>query len=307
MVAAAAGSTPTAFSHSTAFRDSARTSVRIRCPRVSSAVIIDVAVPYRLDLRNAGAEALDRLVELGALDVESSRDRGIAALMPDGVTPDQVASALGAHEISSSPAMGRDADSVWVLSPRPLRVGKLRIVPAQDMPEPGALRLIDSPIFGTGLHPTTAMCLEALDEVVAVVRPEAMLDVGTGSGVLALAALMLGVTRATAIDIDDAALHLAGDNARLNHLEGRLQLARCGPDAIAGTWPLVLANILAAPLIEMAPALVRRIGHFGQLVVSGIPRSVEPDVAHAYRRLGMRRVSMKSREGWVALVLQASW
>jgi ribosomal protein L11 methyltransferase len=268
---------------------------------------LNAAVPYRLDLRNAGDEALDRLVELGALDVESSRDRGIAALMPDGVTPDQVASALGAHEISSSPAMGRDADSVWVLSPRPLRVGRLRIVPAQDAPEPGALRLIDSPVFGTGLHPTTAMCLGALDEAVAIVRPEAMLDVGTGSGVLALAALMLGVTRATAIDIDDAALHLAGENARLNRLDGRLRLARCGPDAIAGTWPLVVANILAAPLIEMAPALVRRIGHHGQLVVSGIPRSVEADVEHAYRHLGMRRVSMKSREGWVALVLQASW
>ena len=264
-------------------------------------------MPYRLDLRNVGDEALDRLVALGALDVESSRERSIAALMPDGVTPDQVASALGLRDVSASPAMGRDADSVWVLSPRPIRVGSLRIIPSQIAAEPGALRLIDTPVFGTGLHPTTAMCLEALDEAIPIVRPRGVLDVGTGSGVLALAALMLGAPRAMAIDIDEEALRVAEENARLNGLGERLQLARGGPDSIKGRWPLILANILAAPLIEMAPALVRRIGHLGQLVISGIPRSVEPDVEHAYRHLGMRRVSMKSREGWVALVLQASW
>ena len=76
---------------------------------------------------------------------------------------------------------------------------------------------------------------------------------------------------------------------------------------MTGTWPLVLANVLPAPLIEMAPALVRRVGHHGQLVLSGIPSSVERDVDQAYCRLGMRRVRAKSRAGWVALGLRASW
>jgi ribosomal protein L11 methyltransferase len=76
---------------------------------------------------------------------------------------------------------------------------------------------------------------------------------------------------------------------------------------VSGNWPLVFANILAAPLIEMAPALVRRVGHRGVLVLSGIPRSVEQDVVQAYRYLGMRLNEVKSREGWIALVLQASW
>ena len=76
---------------------------------------------------------------------------------------------------------------------------------------------------------------------------------------------------------------------------------------VTGTWPLVLANVLAAPLIEMAPALVRRVGHHGRLVLSGIPASVERNVDESYRRLGMRRVGGKSRAGWVAIVLQASW
>jgi len=173
--------------------------------------------------------------------------------------------------------------------------------------EPDAIRLVDASAFGTGLHPTTALCLEALDEEVELLRPDVVLDVGTGSGVLALGALMLGVRRAVAIDIDDEALRVARENARLNGLLMRLELRRGGPETVTGTWPLVVANILAAPLIEMAPALVRRVAHHGRLVLSGIPASVEHDVNQAYCHLGMRRVDVKRRAGWVAVVLQASW
>jgi len=263
-------------------------------------------MPYRVDLRRAGDDHLDRLVELGALDIESSGP-GLAALMPDSVAPDQVASVLGIDGIALSPAVGRDNESVWVLTPRPVRVGSLRIVPAGFEREPGDLTLIDSAAFGTGSHPTTAMCLEALGEIVGTARFDRALDVGTGSGVLALAALILGVSRAEAIDIDDAALRAAADNARLNGLDARLHLARGGPETLTGTWPLVLANILAAPLIDMAPALVRRVAHHGLLVLSGIASSVASEVAHAYIHHGMHRIDTKSRDGWIALVFRASW
>ena len=181
--------------------------------------------------------------------------------MPDRVTLEQVSRALGSTTIPVSPAVARDAGSVWILRPRAIRARRIRIVPAHVETEPGAVRLMDPRAFGTGLHPTTALCLEALDAALQFVAPEAMLDVGTGSGILALAALTLGVPRALAIDIDDDALQVAAENARINRLGDRLQLARGGPEGITGTWPLVLANVLAAPLIEMAPALVRRVGH----------------------------------------------
>ena len=264
-------------------------------------------MPYRIDLSGAGDEVLDRLVELGALDVERAGERGIAALMPDSVAPERVARALGAADVSVSPAAGRDADSVWILSPRPVRVGRLRIAPARAAPEPGVLTLIDGPAFGTGLHPTTALCLEALEDALRIAVPEAVLDVGTGSGVLALGALMLGVPRATAVDVDQAALRVAAENARANGMAARVQFAHGGPDAVTGTWPLVLANVLAAALIEMAPVLVQRVGHQGRLVLSGIHASLEHDVSGAYRRLGMRAVDVRTRAGWLALVLQASW
>jgi ribosomal protein L11 methyltransferase len=273
-------------------------SVGVRC-----------SVPYRVDLCSAGGDAFDRLVELGAIDAELSSEGGISALMPDSVAPDQLGAVLGVEvgEISISTAVGRDAGSIWVLSPRPIHIGRLRIVPAHLEAEPGALRLIDDTAFGTGLHATTALCLEALDEAVQAGAPDGVLDVGTGSGVLALAALMMGVPRARGIDIEDEALRVAAENARINALDHRLELTRGGPEAVTGTWPLVLANVLPGPLIEMAPALVQRVGHYGQLVLSGIPSSVEHDVDQAYRRLGMRRVRVNARAGWVALVLQASW
>ena len=264
-------------------------------------------MPYRIDLHHPGDDALDRLVELGALDVELLRDGTLAALLPDSVTPDDASNALGVQDLQVSAATGRDADSVWILNPRPVRIGRLHIVPAHGEMQPGTLRLTDAPAFGTGLHPTTALCLEALDEALQIVRPESVLDVGTGSGVLALAALTLGVPRGLAIDIDDQAVRVAAGNARINGLSDRLQLARGGPETITGTWPLVLANVLAAPLIEMAPALVRRVAHHGHLVLSGIPSSVEHDVDQAYRHLGMRQVRARSRAGWVALEMRATW
>ena len=266
-------------------------------------------MPYRIDIRCSGDtnKEFDRLVDLGALDVESSASHSLSALMPDSITPEHLASALGIDDIVVSPAVGRDSGSVWVLTLRPIRIGSLRIVPVALDREPGDLTLIDSPAFGTGWHPTTAMCLEALNDIVPTERHESALDVGTGSGVLALAALMLGVSRVLAIDTDEAALGVAVNNARLNRLDARVQFALGGPETLTGTWPLVVANILAAPLIEMAPALVRCVGHHGQLLLSGVAHSMASEVAHAYVHLGMRRVDTSLRDGWATLLLQASW
>ncbi|HZI80421.1 MAG TPA: 50S ribosomal protein L11 methyltransferase [Vicinamibacterales bacterium] len=252
-------------------------------------------MPYRVDVRTAAMDTADRLIDLGALDVEPTPGAGVAALMPDRVTPAEVMAALGTGELAVSPAVPRDAGSVWVLSARPIRIGSHE------------LRLVDAGAFGTGLHPTTALCLDALEDAIGATPPDHVLDVGTGSGVLALAALVLGVPRATGIDVDEDAIRVAAENARLNGLDRRLRLTRGGPESITGTWPLVLANVLAAPLIEMAPALVRRVGRRGRLVLSGIPAGVAADVDQAYRRLGMQGVRTASRGGWTALVLHATW
>jgi precorrin-6B methylase 2 len=268
---------------------------------------IGTLVPYRIDLPAAGNHLLDRLIELGALDVESSSGHDTAAVMPDSVTPEQVASALGIDDIAVSPAVGRDDGSIWVLSPAAVDIGSVRIVPSDFGAEHGNLKLIESTAFGTGLHPTTALCLHALNQIVPISSPSAMLDVGTGSGILALAALTLGVPEVRAVDVDDQALRVARANAQLNGFESRLRLSQGGPETVTGVWPLVVANILAAPLIEMAPALVRLVAHHGQLVLSGVADAMELDVARAYVHLGMHRIEVMRRGGWIALTLRASW
>ncbi|MGC4083389.1 MAG: 50S ribosomal protein L11 methyltransferase [Vicinamibacterales bacterium] len=197
--------------------------------------------------------------------------------------------------------------AVWILRPRPVQVGTITIVPADAPSSPGVLRMHDSGAFGTGLHPTTALCVEAIENAIDVVQPDRLLDVGIGSGVLALSALLKGTPQATGLDIVENVLRVAAENAALNGLEDRLTLIHGGPDAVAGTWPLVVANVLAAPLIDMAPTLVRRIGHTGRLVLSGIPEAMDADVTRTYTRLGMRHVMSDARAGWSVVVLDTTW
>src|SRR4051812_13365490 len=112
-------------------------------------------MPYRIDISSPPHDALDQLVQLGALDIEPVGD-GLAAIIPDSVTPDAVAMVLGVASVTVSPAVARDNGSVWLVSPRVVRAGSLLIAPPVIAAPPGALRLTDSTAFGSGNHPTTA-------------------------------------------------------------------------------------------------------------------------------------------------------
>lgn len=264
-------------------------------------------MPYRIDIRGGGDDALDRLVALGALDVASTPE-GIAAILPDSVTPARLAEALGVDDVARSPVAARDDGSIWRLDTFAVRIGSLRIATSDAGTDADTLQLTDSGAFGTGLHPTTAMCLEAMQEIVALDMPDAMLDVGSGSGVLALAALKLGVARAIGVDTDADAVSAAQVHARLNRLDDRAQFVHGTVDVVTGPFALSVANVLAAPLVEMAPQLVRRVRHGGgQLVLSGIAMSTADEVERGYRHLGMQPVRRAARGGWVALVLRAGW
>ena len=269
-------------------------------------IALPCSLPYRIDIASPPPDALDLLIQLGALDVDPIPG-GLAAILPDAVTADTVAHTFGFESVTISPAVSHDDQSVWLLSPRSLRIGRTLIVPPEIDAPPGALRLIDSTAFGTGHHPTTALCIEALEAILAGNPIPSILDVGTGSGILALIALNMGVPRAVGLDVDAAALEAAAENARLNHLAHRLQLVHGAAGSVTGCWPLVVANVLAAPLIEMAPLLAQRVASRGQLLLSGIPLSVESQVRRAYEHLGMKHVDSTQRDGWVMLDVRASW
>lgn len=271
-----------------------------------SAVALLFEMPYRIDIPCPPSDAVDLLVELGALDIESLNG-GIAAIMPDGVTHETITTALRLSRVSVSDAIARDDNSVWMLSPRAVRIGNILITSHEGVTASEALRLTDSDAFGTGHHPTTALCVEALEEILTSARVDSVLDVGTGSGILALAALLMGVPQATGVDTDADALRVAAENARLNNLQDRLRLVCGGPGAVDGTWPLVVANVLTDPLIEMAPMLVQRVRTHGRLILSGIHSSLESEVRRTYRHLGMRHIGSKTRGGWTMLLAGASW
>ncbi|ODS58161.1 MAG: hypothetical protein ABS36_04565 [Acidobacteria bacterium SCN 69-37] len=262
-------------------------------------------MPYRVDIPHAPAHALDRLIDLGALDVDIIEGTA-AAILPDTAPLADVLARLdlSVDDVRVSAARARDDGSIWTLGPRPVRVGRWQIVPAHARPGTDVLRLIDGPAFGTGLHATTALCLETLDDELSAWPPVRVLDVGTGSGILALAALRAGVPHATAIDIDADALQVTRENAVLNDVDARLHLVRGEPSSLDGQWPLVLANVLAAPLVAMAPALAACVARRGRLVLSGIRTSLAADVLQAYRHVGAHLVNERTRDGWTALTLR---
>ena len=162
-----------------------------------------------------------------------------------------------------------------------------------------ALHLDPGLAFGTGTHPTTRLCLKWLYETRQAdpQRDLDMLDFGCGSGILAIAALRLGARRAAGIDIDPLALMAAADNARRNGVSARLHLAAALAPA-DGPYDLVVANILAGPLIAQAAALERATAAGGRLALSGILPDQVPAVVQAFPGFTL---APREDEGWVLL------
>jgi len=163
--------------------------------------------------------------------------------------------------------------------------------------------------FGTGHHGTTAGCLEMLDLVVRREKPRNALDLGTGSAVLAIAVAKLAHIPVLATDIDPVAVRVAAANARLNHVKALVEtvtapgfhhpiFSRRAP------FDLIVANILARPLMRLAPEMARHITLGGSLVLSGILDRQRDAVISAYVGQAFRHVRTLHREGWVTIHLK---
>jgi ribosomal protein L11 methyltransferase len=165
---------------------------------------------------------------------------------------------------------GRDWEREWLKDFGPMRFGKrLWVCPGESGAPAGAtvVRLDPGLAFGTGTHPTTAMCLEWLDG--RDLADRTLLDYGCGSGILAIAALKLGCRSAAAMDIDPQALTATRRNARRNGVERRLAVVY-GDSGINGRFDVVVANILAGPLVDLAESVITRLSSGGELALSGI-------------------------------------
>lgn len=172
----------------------------------------------------------------------------------------------------------------------------------KQRPDELVLELEPGRAFGTGLHATTSLVARTLDREAARLAGATVLDVGTGSGILALVAIALGAGRVVAIDNDADVVGVVRENAERNGMEGRVEASDTDVAAITATFPVVLANIEARVLIPLAPAIAARVAKGGLLVLSGILAGQEDDVRAAYPELTLRATE---REGeWVSLSLE---
>jgi ribosomal protein L11 methyltransferase len=196
----------------------------------------------------------------------------------------------------------------WKRHFRPQRIGRVLIVPSWAAHEPGpddvAVTLDPGMAFGTGLHPTTRACLELLQLVRPM--PGRVLDVGTGSGVLALAALRLGARSAVGYDTDRQAADAARANARRNGVADRFEL-RLGslPEAANVRFPLVLANLVAAVLVELAPRLAAHLEPGGTLLAGGIIAGRDDEVGQAFDATRLSVSDVRADGDWVTLRVEA--
>lgn len=170
-------------------------------------------------------------------------------------------------------------------------------------PAPGdvLIQLDPGMAFGTGLHPTTQMCLVALERLI---RPGAeVLDLGTGSGILAIAAAKLGAGRVLAVDNDPVAVKTAQGNVVTNGVQGIVNLVRGSLTEVSGSYDLVVVNILARVIVEMVQeGLAARVCPGGVLIAAGILADQEPEVIAALEQEGLVLTERQWRDDWVCLV-----
>jgi ribosomal protein L11 methyltransferase len=197
----------------------------------------------------------------------------------------------------------------WKDNFRPLHATPGLVIkpPWEDYPErKGEIVIEIDPgmAFGTGAHPTTRMCLGTLEEFIpSFPFKPTILDVGTGSGILALAARKLGAGKTLAIDIDSTAVECARKNAAANQVIEEIDFRVCSPDSLRRKFDIVVANLLPQELLMLAPALSRRVNIRGRLIISGILRGQKGEITAAFIDRGLKVAGSRESEGWVCLVL----
>jgi ribosomal protein L11 methyltransferase len=275
-------------------------------------VLIDVA-------EGQADEASALLFELGAAGVEQRDATTLARGAPGAVT--LVASFEHDHEARAAcgelspewrPRVEEVVGDAWrdewkkYFEPFVVCPGVVVRPPWREhSPEPGERVVVLEPgrAFGTGLHETTSLVAEVLART--PLAGATVLDVGCGSGILALVALALGAASGRAIDVDPDAVAVARENAERNAMSDRLGADETPVEQVAGTFDVVLANIEAKTLVELAPAIFARVAPGGMLVLSGIlapdvaPAQL-PDIERAYAALREPEVVRKGE--WIAFV-----
>ncbi|PWJ89908.1 [LSU ribosomal protein L11P]-lysine N-methyltransferase [Mesorhizobium loti] len=257
---------------------------------------------------------------IAVLEVDEDKDIHEVSLYADGdieMVETRLKDILAG--LSLSKPIEREAlpDIDWVAHSleelKPVRAGRFFVHGAHDRRKRHsgelAIEIEAGLAFGTGHHGTTAGCLEMLEKVVRRERPRNALDLGTGSAVLAIAVAKLAHIPVLATDIDPVAVRVAAANARLNHVRALVETVTAPGfhHPIFGKrapFDLIVANILARPLMRLAPQMAGHIALGGSIVLSGILERQRDAVIAAYVGQNFRHVRTLHREGWVTIHLK---
>ena len=214
---------------------------------------------------------------------------------------------FGTLETAKRIVDGDDWIEVWRKHYRPMKIGDIVVCPEwidYEAKEGEKVVKIDSNMaFGTGEHETTSMCIEFLS---TYVKPSfSVIDVGTGSGILGISAILLGASKAVMTDIDEVAVKTAVHNAILNKVENScvvtLDDLLSGQDAVGD---IVVANITADILTVLAPSMKKHVKEGTKLILSGILKEKAELVINTYSKLGYKVINLKNKGEWVALVME---
>ncbi|MER8476184.1 50S ribosomal protein L11 methyltransferase [Mesorhizobium sp. M1163] len=267
-----------------------------------------------------GAAFDDEGLPVAVLEVDEDRDIHEVSLYADD-NVDAVEARLRdiLAGLSLSKSIEREAlpDIDWVARSleglKPVRAGRFFVHGAHDRRKRHsgelAIEIEAGLAFGTGHHGTTAGCLEMLEQVIEREHPRNALDLGTGSAVLAIAVAKLAHIPVLATDIDPVAVKVAAANARLNHVKALIETV-AAPGfhhpifAARAPFDLIIANILARPLMRLAPQMAGHIARGGSIVLSGILERQRDAVIAAYVGQKFRHVRTLHREGWVTIHLK---
>lgn len=283
---------------------------------------ISITVPP--EIGDAVAEALDGHADVisafeadgptswivqGFATVPPARERIVAAVAVIAAAAGVATPDVAIEDLSDVDWLGANRDSF-----PPLEYGRFRVRGSHLPRTPngaGIDVMIDAArAFGSGTHATTEGCLRALEDLARSSRPRRLLDMGTGSGILAIAAAKLwpGLS-ILGVDVDSVSVHTATENARLNGVAPTVRMIvsdsydRAAISA-GGPYDVIVSNILAGPLIRMAGGARRRLARGGTLILSGLLSWQEERVLAAYRRRGLTLVGRRRIGDWSTLVLR---
>ena len=158
--------------------------------------------------------------------------------------------------------------------------------------------------FGTGTHPTTRLCVKAIEKVISEYKNVKMADIGTGSGILAVAGIKLGADSVVGVDNDASVINVAVENAEKNNVSDKCKFYTGVASDVEGEYEIVVANILAHVLIEAMPELTPLVKQGGKLILSGIISSKSQDVQDSCIQNGLKIIEVLQEDTWVAIIAE---